>query len=152
MNALRWENEDLGSADLAQKVLQRPLFAHLATASGDGPRDSPVWFLWEDEALWILGNYEADSFPRRIEADDRCAVGVVDFDVATGRVLHVGFRGTASLTAHDAARARRLLRRYLGPEESAWDPRFSAVPGDPIWVLLRFHPETGVVRDQSYQR
>jgi len=31
----------------ADEFLQKPLLAHLATASGDGPRESPVWFVWE---------------------------------------------------------------------------------------------------------
>jgi len=48
--------------------LQRPLFAHLATASEDGPRESPVWFLWEDGAIWLIGN-SRDSFQKRIQKD-----------------------------------------------------------------------------------
>ena len=53
--------------------------------------------LWEDEALWMIGNYKTDSFPKRIGRDPRCAVGIVDFDVSTGMVQHVGFRGRARL-------------------------------------------------------
>ncbi|SDT06783.1 hypothetical protein SAMN04489751_3664 [Brevibacterium sandarakinum] len=104
-----------------------------------------------DGAIWILGNYDGDSFPRRVEADGRCAVGIVDFDVATGHVLHVGFRGRAVLTRQEPGRVRQLLRRYLGPDESSWDPRFAGVLGDESWVLLRFDPVTAVVRDQSYE-
>ncbi|MFC5273625.1 pyridoxamine 5'-phosphate oxidase family protein [Brachybacterium sacelli] len=132
-------------------MLALPLFAHLATASKEGPRDSPLWFLWEAGSIWTLGNYDGDSFPRRVEADGRCAVGIVDFDVATGRVLHVGFRGHAVLTPQEPGRVRRLLRRYLGPDESGWDSRFTGILGDESWVLLRFDPVTAVVRDQSYQ-
>jgi hypothetical protein len=29
----------------------------------------PVWFLWEDEAIWIIGNRKTDSFPGRIATD-----------------------------------------------------------------------------------
>ena len=72
------------AARLLNEILARPLFAHLATASEHGPRESPVWFLWEEGALWIIGNYKTDSFPKRIEQEPRCAIGVVDFDVATG--------------------------------------------------------------------
>ncbi len=50
-----------------EAFLLRPLFAHLATALEDGPRDSPVWFLWEDGALWIIGNKKTDTFPKRIQ-------------------------------------------------------------------------------------
>src|SRR5687768_257035 len=53
-------------------LLARPLFAHLATASEDGPRESPVWFLWESGAIWIIGSRRTDTFPSRLESDSRC--------------------------------------------------------------------------------
>ncbi len=37
------------------EFLARPLFAHLATVVDGSPRESPVWFLWEHNALWIIG-------------------------------------------------------------------------------------------------
>ena len=135
---------------LLDDLLSRPLFAHLATASEQGPRESPVWFLWEDGALWIIGNYKTDSFPRRVELEPRCAVGVVDFDASTGLVRHAGFRGRARLTPHDPERMERLLSRYMGGREG-WDSRFTEVLVDPDYVLIRFEPETAVVRDQSYE-
>ncbi|HEV2864170.1 MAG TPA: pyridoxamine 5'-phosphate oxidase family protein [Pyrinomonadaceae bacterium] len=144
---------DLGDGEarrLMEEVLSRPLFAHLATASAEGPRESPVWFLWEGGALWIIGNRVTDSFPSRIERDERCAVGVVDFDAETGLVLHVGFRGRARLEGHDPARMERLLGRYMG-ERGRWDPRFVEILDDPDYVFVRFEPETAVVRDQSYK-
>ena len=115
---------------LLDDLLARPLFAHLSTASASGPRESPVWFLWEDDALWMIGNYKTDSFPKRIDRDPRCAVGIVDFDVSTGMVQHAGFRGRARLEGHDRDRMKRLLRRYLGEEED-WDARF-------VEILQRF--------------
>lgn len=144
---------DLGedaARSLMEAVLSKPLFAHLATASEDGPRESPVWYLWEDEALWIIGNYKTDSFPRRIEREPRSAIGVVDFDAATGLVRHVGFRGHARLEAHDAARMKRLLKRYMG-EPERWDARFLEILDDEDYIFIRFEPHTAVVRDQSYQ-
>ncbi len=134
-----------------KEFLARPLFAHLATASPGGPRDSPVWFLWEEGALWILGSRATDTFPVRIEHDQRCAVGIVDFDQATGRVQHVGLRGQATVEPFDANRARRLLRRYLGDDQSTWDNRFlRTLNGEEEEVLVRFVPETAVARDVSY--
>lgn len=135
---------------LMEDILSRPLFAHLATSSASGCRESPVWFLWEGGALWIIGNYQTDSFPKRIERDPRCAVGVVDFDVRSGLVQHVGFRGEARLQPHDRERMVRLLSRYMGALE-AWDPRFVEILDDPDYVFVRFEPETAVVRDQSYK-
>ena len=135
---------------LLGEVLARPLFAHLATASEDGPRESPVWFLWEDGALWITGNYETDSFPKRVEREPRCAIGIVEFDASTGLVRHVGFRGRARLEPHDAARMRRLFGRYMG-DPAGWDARFVEILDDADYVFVRFEPETAVVRDQSYE-
>lgn len=141
---------DEGARRLLADLLSRPLFAHLATASDEGPRESPVWFLWEEGALWVIGNYRTDTFPRRIEREPRCAVGVVDFDPATGLVRHAGFRGRARLAPHDPGRMERLLGRYMGGR-AAWDSRFVQILDDEDYIFVRFEPETVVVRDQSYQ-
>jgi hypothetical protein len=135
---------------LLDEILSRPLFAHLATGSSEGPRESPVWFLWEDESLWIIGNYKSDSFPKRIEQEPRSAIGVVDFNVSSGLVQHVGFRGRARLEPHDRARMTRLLGRYMGEVEN-WDARFVEILDDTSYIFIRFEPETAVVRDQSYK-
>lgn len=142
-------DEDAARRFIAE-ILSRPLFAHLATLSEQGPRESPVWFLWEDDLLWIIGNYKTDTFPKRIELDPRCAIGIVDFDVSTGLVQHVGFRGRARLEPHDENRLKRLLGRYMGELEN-WDERFVTILGDTEYVFIRFEPETAVVRDQSYK-
>lgn len=135
---------------LLEEILARPLFAHLATNSEHGPRESPVWFLWEDEAIWIIGNYKTDTFPSRVETEPRCALGVVDFDRTSGLVQHVGLRGRAQLLPHDTERLKRLLGRYLGHRLEDWDERFVEILGDTDYVFVCFVPETAVVRDQSY--
>ncbi len=142
--------DDSPARSLIDELLSRPLFAHLATASESVPRESPVWFLWENDALWIIGNYRTDSFPSRLEREPRCAVGIVDFNISTGLVRHVGFRGKALIQPHDQDRAKRLLSRYLGAQTEKWDARFVKVLGDADYIFVRFQPETAVVRDQSY--
>jgi hypothetical protein len=129
--------------------LQRPLVAHLATSSPDGARDSPLWFLWEDGALWLVGT-ERDSFPRRIAADGRCAVGVVDFDLARGRLLHLGMRGTAEVVPLEPARLYRFLARYLGEDPDSWNPWFREQVVDGLDLMVRFVPTSVVARDMSY--
>ena len=104
-----------GTFDL-EEFLRRPLFAHLATASEHGPRESPVWFSWEGGALWIIGD-SGDTFPGRVWADPRCAIGIVDFDPRTRLVQHAGFRGRATVGPFDVDRAKRLFSRYLGGED-----------------------------------
>lgn len=141
--------EDTLAVDI-ETFLARPLFCFLATNSSEGPRVSPLWYLWEEGAIWIVVNPELKSYPGRVENDPRTALAVVDFDASRGLVQHVGMRGKASLETFDAERAGRLFRRYLGPEER-WDGRFHAVfERSERYRLVRFEPETVVARDQSY--
>ncbi len=37
------------------EFLARPLYAHLAHNGEQGPRESPVWFHWDGQAIWIIG-------------------------------------------------------------------------------------------------
>jgi len=130
-------------------VLRKPLVAHLATVAADGaPRHSPVWFLWEDGEVWLIGN-TTDSFPRRLRGEARCAIGVVDFDLPDGMLRHVGMRGTAEVLPLDTARLYRLLGRYLGPDAERWDAQFRADVIDHLDLMIRFIPQTIVARDQS---
>jgi hypothetical protein len=129
------------------EVLGRPLFAHLSTASEDGPRESPVWFLWESGLVWSIGG---QSFPRNIQRDPRAAIGVVDFDPASGVLHHVGMRGTADVLPYDPDSARRIIQKYCGPPE-LWHERFSDIrTGGCRLPMIRFVPSTIVMRDQSY--
>ena len=132
------------------EFLARPLFAHLATASPDGPRESPIWFHWEDGALWFIGTTK-DSWPRRLRAEPRCAIGIVDFDLARGFLQHVGMRGTAKVGALDVERFHRLLHRYLG-QQGGWNPWFRENVIRDVDLMVRFTPATTVMHDQSYFR
>lgn len=135
-----------------ESFLDRPLFCFLATTDDGAPRVTPLWFLWEDDAVWIIANSEK-TYPSRVEENPETALAVVDFDRATGRVQHVGMRGRATVEPHDPERAERLLAGYLGPDEDEWDQ--SRFPDPHEWsdqmVMLRFVPETVVARDQSYE-
>ena len=103
------------------EFLQKPLLAHLATASGDGPRESPVWFLWEAGALW-----------------------------PNGVLRHVGIRGVATIEPLDRPRLYRMLRRYLGEDQQAWNHSFRARVIDRLELMVRISPESLVARNQSY--
>src|SRR5262245_55998201 len=83
-----------------EEFLARPLYAPLAHASPDGPRESPVWFQWDGRAFWIIGG---SSFPANLRREPRCALGIVDWDLATGRSQHVGIRGRAAVVPFDPA-------------------------------------------------
>src|SRR5262245_44920542 len=132
------------------EFLSRPLYAHLAHSSEHGPRDSPVWFNWGGRDLWIIGG---TSFPANLKRDPRCAVGIVDWEPATALSHHVGMRGSAQVLPFDRAMAKVIFRKYFGPDEADWNPRFdySASGEEADLTLVRFTPETVVVRDQSYK-
>ena len=133
-----------------ESVLDRPLFCFLAQATPEGhPRLSPLWFLWEDGCIWIIADTVEKSYTTRVEQRPETAVAIVDFDVETGRVRHVGMRGRAEIVPFDGERANRLLERYLGSDRDAWDDRFVDIEPD-RWGLIRFEPETVVARDQSF--
>lgn len=131
------------------ELLAKPLMAHLATGSPDGPRDSPVWFLWEEGAIWLIGSNE-DSFPARLRTEPRCAIGIVEFDVARGILRHVGMRGHAEILNLDRAQLHRLLERYLGPEPRHWNEWFKTHIVEPLDLMIRITPTSIVARDMSY--
>lgn len=128
--------------------LDRPLFCFLAQASSDGPRLSPLWFLWEEGTIWCIAT-RSRSYVERIEADPRTALAIVDFDPGAGRVQHVGMRGRARIETFDPELAARLLARYLGHDEADWPDRFRDLPAADH-AIVRFDPSTVVARDQSY--
>lgn len=132
-----------------EDVLSRPLMAHLATASAEGPRDSPVWFLWEDGVMWFVAR-SVDRFPKRIRETPKCSVGVVDFNLQRGTLRHVGMRGTAEVAPVDKARLHRLLARYLGEDPEGWSSTFTRGVIDKLDLMVRFRPTSIVARDQSY--
>lgn len=131
------------------EFMARPLFAHLAHSGVNGPCESPVWFHWDGQAVWMIGG---DTFPDNLKRDPRCSLGVVDWDLATGRLHHVGLRGRGEVLSFDANIARTILRRYFGPNESQWDARFDDLfDGTQSLEMVRFIPEKVVMRDQSYK-
>ncbi|GAA1189312.1 hypothetical protein GCM10009654_53560 [Streptomyces hebeiensis] len=130
--------------------LSAPLTARIAT---NGPTVRPVWFLWEEGAFWILTGPWA-GLHDRVRADPRVSLVVDVCDLPTGHVRQVIARGSAELVPFDAPRGRRKLARYLGPDESRWDPRFvHYLHDDPrqrgtTW--LRLAPASLMARDLSY--
>lgn len=134
-----------------ETFLARPLFCFLGTVTGDEPRVSPLWFLWEDGAIWIIAD-EGKTYPQRVRDTPATAIAIVDFDRSSGSVQHVGMRGRSVIRPHDPDRAIRLLTKYLGEDMKAWDG--SRFPDPHTWsdemAMIRFDPETVVARDQSY--
>lgn len=135
------------------EFLSRPLMAHLATTAPEGARDTPLWFVWEDGALWFITEIGYNTVHERVARDPRVSVGIVDFDPRTGHLQHVGLRGIARLEPWDDDRGNRLLYRYYrcGEGYSGGPPG----PGEPCtgprpMKFLRVEPQSVVLREQSY--
>jgi nitroimidazol reductase NimA-like FMN-containing flavoprotein (pyridoxamine 5'-phosphate oxidase superfamily) len=128
--------------------LARPLVARLATA---GPTVRPIWFVWEEEAFWWLTGRWA-RLAAILDRDPEVALVVDSCDLRSGEVLQVVARGAAEVVAFDPDRARRKLSRYLGPDESTWDPERFLVGtfDDPSARLVRLAPRRLRARDLSY--
>lgn len=135
--------------DELDTFLNQPLFCFFAQQSGNGPRLSPLWFLWEEEMIWNVARLSERSYPDRVNQYPRSAIAIVDFDSSTGRVEHVGIRGNAVLEPYDEDRAGRLFQKYLGNDRGEWPEMFIEFDTED-YRLIRFEPETLVARDQSY--
>jgi nitroimidazol reductase NimA-like FMN-containing flavoprotein (pyridoxamine 5'-phosphate oxidase superfamily) len=130
--------------------LARPLTARVATA---GPTVRPVWYLWEEGAFWILTGPWARLLGR-VRADPALALVVDVCEPDTGLVRQVIARGRAEILPFDVPRGRRKLARYLGPDDTAWDPRFRHYllddPAGAGTVWLRLRPTSLMAKDLSY--
>ncbi len=135
-----------------QVLLNAPLMANLATSSDDGPCNAPVWFIWEDDRLWMLGSNTSRSV-HRLEKDARCAVEITKFDNKVGILLHLGLRGEATIEPMNAGRFRRLLQKYLGTDEADWNAWFIETVAridDPAGRFIVLEPQTTFTNNVSF--
>lgn len=149
---MTWKIDD--GFDLAE-FLARPLVARLATT---GPFVRPLWFLWEEEAFWWLTG-PWSKLREHLARDPQVALVVDVTDVDTGEVKIVTARGIAEVLPWGEDRAVRKFTKYLGSDQSCWDPRFlsswdpahrsgSDDEPDGFGHLV---PQTLVARDRSYR-
>ena len=61
-------------------LLERPVFAHLATIRPDGsPQSSVMWFAWDGEVIRMTHTKKRQKF-RNLEKDPRVALSIADPD------------------------------------------------------------------------
>ncbi len=132
-----------------EDVLCKPLMAHLSTVDDGAPRDSPIWFLWEDSCLWIFETSK-DSFVKRLQAEPKCAAGIVEYDLEKGILKHVGIRGKAFLASCNRDRLMRFVTKYLGEDKQNWNPWFVENVVDPLDVMIKVVPESIVAKNVSF--
>jgi nitroimidazol reductase NimA-like FMN-containing flavoprotein (pyridoxamine 5'-phosphate oxidase superfamily) len=126
------------------------LTARVAT---NGPTVRPTWYLWEDQAFWILSGPWAKLLAR-VRTDPALAVVIDVCDTATGLMRQVIAHGDARILPFDGPRGYRKLSRYLGPDEERWNPRFRSYLHDApdqrgtVWIHLQ--PTRLTTTDLSY--
>lgn len=93
-------------------LLERPLFAHLATVRPDGsPQSSVMWFAWDGSRVRLTHTRTRQKFAN-LERDPRLALSIADPDDGY-RSLEV--RGVVESTEGDDAQAsfyKQLQHRY----------------------------------------
>jgi PPOX class probable F420-dependent enzyme len=96
-------------------LLERPLFAHLATVRQDGaPQANPMWFLWDPENEVIkLTHTKARHNYRNIQAEPRVALSITDPD---NQYRYLQVRGIVEKIEDDPTGAfyNVLSTRYRG--------------------------------------
>jgi nitroimidazol reductase NimA-like FMN-containing flavoprotein (pyridoxamine 5'-phosphate oxidase superfamily) len=129
------------------EFLARPLVARVATGSPLTVR--PVWYLWEEGALWWLtGTWSRMS--RLLAEDPRVALVIDSCELDTLEFRQVLAWGRAEVAPFDEGRARRKLRRYLGEDEATWPSEF--VDSFAVSQFVRLAPERLTTRDYSKTR
>ncbi|MET0984469.1 MAG: pyridoxamine 5'-phosphate oxidase family protein [Steroidobacteraceae bacterium] len=134
--------------------LAEPLTARVAT---NGPTVRPLWYQWEEGSFWMISGPWAKLFGR-VQRDPEISLVVDVYEYDTGRVLQVIASGAAEITPYDIPRARRMLHRYLGPNEASWStnpddyPGYLRPPGPPGASWLKLKPRKLLPFNFSYQR
>ncbi|MEU0743048.1 pyridoxamine 5'-phosphate oxidase family protein [Streptomyces sp. NPDC006134] len=127
------KNGTFGSFDGAQfdveKFLSRALVGRLAM---NGPVVRPFWFVWEEEAFWMItGAWSV--LDERLLADPSIELVIDTCDLETGETLQVIGHGRGYVVDFDVERGRRILTKYAGPDEDHWDARFRLRPDPSVY-------------------
>ena len=122
--------------------LAEPLQAMVAT---NGPTVRPLWYQWEEGCFWMISGPWAKLF-HRMQKDPEVSVLVDVCDIPKGRILQVIASGAVEIVPYDVPRARRMLYRYLGPDEASWSSKpddyrgYLRGDGPPGAVWLKLKP------------
>ena len=101
-----------------------------ANTTSGFPMVTPLWFLWQEEALWAAAKPDA-AIIKLLRNDGRCA-----FDISLETAPYRGVRGKGMATVlPDGQRVlEALVDRYVGKEK----------PGFRAWLLARSIDECAI--------
>lgn len=113
-------------------LLDKPMFAHLATVRPDGsPQTQVMWFVWDGERIRMTHTKTRQKY-RNFQQEPRVALSIADPDDPY-RFLEI--RGVVEKIEDDDAEAsfyRSLQRRY---------GRDYAIPDAAVRVIVTIRPE-----------
>ena len=119
-------------------LLERPLFAHLATIRPDGaPQSNVMWFEWDGELLRFTHTSRRQKY-RNLQDEPRVAVSIADPD---NPYRYVEIRGKVESITPDDAQAsfyQQLQRRY---------GREYAITDADVRVIVTVRPTDFVAKD-----
>jgi len=117
-------------------LLERPLFAHLATVRPDGaPQSSVMWFVWDGEFLRMTHTKNRQKF-RNFQHESRVALSIADPD---DQYRFLEIRGVVEKIEDDDAQASfyaSLHERYR---------RTARIKDADVRVIVTIRPESFVV-------
>lgn len=130
-----------------RRFLERPMIARVAT---NGPTLRPVWYLYDEPAFFWLTD-TSNYLCKAVQRGEPLVLVVDVCDIDTGEVVHVRVRGLAEIIPVDRSKALRKFARYLGPDQSVWDPRFVPSLDLPSTRMCRLVPSSMEAADVSFQ-
>lgn len=123
--------------DSHRDLLERPLFAHLATIRPDGkPQVNPMWFYWDGENV-LFTNAKTSYKYRNIVANPEVAISINDPD-RPYRYLEI--RGTVERIDPDPS------GEFFLKVAARYDMTFDGPPGDAEHRVVYVVRPTGVSR------
>jgi len=121
-------------------LLERPVFAHLATVRPDGaPQATPMWFLWDPENQEIRLTHTRERYNyRNIQHDPRVSLSITDPD---NGYRYLSMRGVVEKIEDDPTGDfyNVLSQRYRG--------RSIEVKDRAVRVILHVRPTAWKARD-----
>ena len=111
-------------------LLERPLFAHVATLGPDGePQSNPVWFDFDGTHV-RFSQTKGRQKVRNLERDPRIALSILDLE---NPYRYLELRGRVVEVEDDADNAfiDRMAKRYIDQDAYPWHQ-----PGDERIVMV----------------
>lgn len=107
------------SPDVEELISDTTLMVHLATSVDDRPHVAPVWYAYDDRMIFVLTGGQKLA---NIERNPRVAVSI-EKNTDRDAEWMVTLLGTATIQTEPTSineAARKVIPKYLGPDEESW--------------------------------